>query len=400
MRVLKAIIIWLAVLIVVIYVGASVFIATAGKDILAKTASDILGRETKVGSLSLLPPYTISINNLEVKDFVKVSNIKIEPSIVSFLIGKIGFNKLIISKPALNLVRLDTVKFNFNEMLDNIAKKFQGQEKKDVFAKELLIDNGHISFVDKVASVNFNISSIDLSVITGLDLKTRIKANAKAQETSGQNFADLEVDGWVNFLRKDMDAKVSLNVLDISYAKGYFNNYAKNIRSGKLLFSSNLVSKSNDLTVDCHVEAKDLVFKSEEAVSETENKQAALFNNISGIVFSTILAPGSKGVFDFSIHTKLDSPKLEGLRFQGNIYAAPISEMLKSPEKTAEQFKKVGEDFEAIGKQIKEQFKKGDYQGIVDIFKGEQKEAPQENSAQGTTPNSVPQEATSGTTNP
>lgn len=400
MRAIKTIIIWLLILSVVIYVGASVLVATTGKAILSKTASDILGRETKVGSLSLLPPYTISINDLEVKDFVSVSNIKIEPSIISFLIGKIGLNKLVISKPALNLVRLDQTKFNFNEILDNITKKFQGQKKKEIFAKEVYIDNGSISFVDKITNVAFDISSINLSAITGLDLKTRIKVAAKAEEKSGQELADLGADGWINLLRKDMDAKVSLDVLDIAYAKGYFSNFAKNIQSGKILFSSNLVSKNNDLTVDCHVEAKDLVFKSAEAAGEAESKQAALFNNISGIVFSTILAPGSKGLFDFSIHTKLDNPKLEGLKFSGNIYAAPIQNMIQSPKETAEQFKKVGEDFKAIGKQMKEQFKKGDYQGIADMFKVEKAVTPQENKDQGTPSSQAPQETTNATTNP
>lgn len=376
MRLLKKIIMGILIFLVIAYLCLNIFVVTKGKALLSKSLSEILGKEVSLGSLYLSPICSININNLKIEDFLVADRLNLEPSLTGLLLGKIGLNRLIVIRPLVSIVRTGNTEFNVNKIIASIIKNQNKENPQLSFVKQAVIKSARLSFQDKVTGSSFDIVPIEVAVNTSLlDFKTRFDLSAQVVSGDGRNLGNIKGDGWLNFLRKDMDAKFSLNDVELVYFSTYFKNFFRGLKSGKLLFNADAVSKNNDLRLDCHLETHGLNFGDEPLIVDSGSKEATMFGNISGLILNTLLGPGSGGIFDFSIHTKFDNPKIEGLQFKGNIFKEPIKNIMENPKETIEQFKKVGEDFKKVGKELKEQFK-----DIGDIFKGKSKET--EESAQ------------------
>ncbi|MFC1645897.1 DUF748 domain-containing protein [Candidatus Omnitrophota bacterium] len=373
MNVFKRIIVIALLLSVTTYVGICVFVWVKGKDLLSEKLSEAIGKEVIVGSLYVIPPYSISIGDLSIDGLLTIDRIKLEPSIAGLLAGQRGLNKLTLTKPKVSLVRIDN-KLNINEVIDNIKSRRPVTKKKsksNFFIKEAIIKGGEVTFYDKVADMSFGIMPLEMSVITSLkDFKTRINLEAQLVSEDRGSLGDISVAGWLNLLRKDMDAKLYLKDAEVAYFSPYFKKFFKNVKSGKLFLTADMVSQDNELTVDCHLETRDLKFSEETLIVDAQDKKITLFGNIFGLALDTLTGSASGSIFDFSIHTKFDRPRLEGLQLHGNIFKEPIKNIFKSgPEEGIEAIKKIGKDFEAIGKEFKEQFK-----DIGDMFKRQEEE--------------------------
>lgn len=362
----------------VVYLGLNIFISTKGKTLLCEILSQVIGKKVTVGSLNLVPLYGVSVNNLNIEGLFAAEKINAEPSLMGLFFGKVGFNKIIVTKPRVFIVRTGGARFNVNEIIDHVMAQNNPNQKINFFVKKLLVKNGKVSFQDNINNLSFDITPVELSVITStLNFRTAVGLKAKAVSSDRRNVADISADGWLNFLRKDMDAKFSVQDIDAAYFSSYFGNLIKKVVSGKLFFTADMVSRNNDLAIDCHLETRDIRFSDEPLLADLNNKQITLFGNISEIVLDTLFGPGSGGIFDFSIHTKFDRPKLEGLQFKGNIFKEPLKNLIQGNigKEGVEAVKKVGEDFKAIGKELKEQFK--DVKDIFKVFKEKKEvEAP------------------------
>jgi len=369
MRVFKLIIITILILSIIIYLGIFGFVWTKGKVILSSKLEELIGRKVSIGSLYIIPPYSVCISDLRIERLLTVDKIRIEPSITGLLAGKPGLNKLFLSNPVFSLVRIDKKTLNISQIIDSIKSKRAGTKRSgtNFFVKEAIVEEGEIEFYDETVDLYFGITPLSMSVITSLkDFKTRINLAAQLVSSNKKEVGDISAAGWMNILKKDMDAIFYLDDLEVVYFSPYFKKIFKNIKSGRLFFTADMVSQNNDLTVDCHLETRGLKFSDEESIiSDTQENEFALVDNISGIVFDTLIGPRGGGIFDFSIHTKFDRPRLEGLQLKGNIFQAPIANLFKrGSEEGIDTIKKIGKDFEAIGKEFKEQFK-----DIGDMFK-------------------------------
>ncbi|MFH1622689.1 MAG: DUF748 domain-containing protein [Candidatus Omnitrophota bacterium] len=366
---LKKIILIFLILVVLVYLGLFIFIGSKGKALLCKNLSQVIGKEVKITSLYLVPPYSILINNLEIVDFLSVEKVKIEPSIIGLFLKKVGLNKLFISQPNIFIVRDEAAKFNFDEIVDHIKLKDtrikQQKKKLNFFIKEAILEGGTVLFQDKKAKVSFTIDQLNSSAITSLrDLKTKINLEGKAI-SNNKVLGEIFLNGWLNLLRKDMEARLYLSDVELVHFLPYFKSFFKNIKSGKLFFSADMFSKNNDLAIDCHLETRDLKFSEETLIVDAEDKKITFFGNIPGLLLDTITGTEKGGIFDFSIHTKFDSPKFEGLQFKGTLFKESIKNILqKGPEQTKEAIKKIGKDFEKIGKEFK-----GQLEDMGDLFK-------------------------------
>lgn len=383
MKIVRKVIILALVVVVFIFFGVYVFVGVTGKSILSQSLSKKIGKEVQIGSFYIMPPYVISIGNLEIKDLISVERIKLEPSISGLLAGRFGINKLVLIRPKLSLERLDYSRFNFHETIDYIKSKRETAERKsrvDFFVKEAIIEEGEISFDDRVAGLSFSIVPLEASVITSLkDFKTRVNLEAPVVSSDKRELGRLSANGWLNFLKKDMDAELHFSDAEIVYFSPYFKNLVKKVKSGKLFFTATMVSQDNDLNINCHLETRGLKFSDEESLLiDSQEKKIALFGNIAGVFFDTLIGPAGGGIFDFSIRTKFDRPRLEGLQFEGNIFQRPLENIFRrGPEEGVEAIKKIGKDFEAVGKKFKEQF-----EDIGEIFKKQSDESVKQTDAE------------------
>jgi hypothetical protein len=360
------------ILLIAIYLSIYIFVWTSAKGLLSHRLAQELGQEVSVGSVYLIPPYSIVISDFRIKDLFVVDKVIVEPSIAGLLAGQRGLNKLWLFRPSLSLVRLDNTGFNLSEIIDNIISRrgdSPGKSGINFFIKEAIIEEGRIHLDDKITGLSFGIVPLELSVITSLkDFKTRINLEAPVVSDDKQVLGNIVARGC---LKKDMQAKFYVNDAEITYFSPYFKSFAQKVRSGKMFFTADMVSRDNDLSIECHLETQDLKFSDEESLlADSQDKKFALFGNLSGIVFDTLIGPGGGGIFDFSIRTKFDRPRLEGLQFAGNLFQGPIENIFKqSPEQGIETIKKMGKDFESIGREFKQQF-----EGIGDMFKKQAKE--------------------------
>jgi hypothetical protein len=278
-------------------------------------------------------------------------------------------------------MRITDNELNISPIIDNVIQMQanKNNQKINLFVKDIVIKQGRVSFQDKTAGVLMGISLSHFYVHTNpLSLRTTLSALANIVSGRDDYLGKVSLRGWLNFPKKDMDARFSVEDLDAAYLYPYFSKFLSKIESGKFLFSVDAVSKDNDLTLNCHLEAQNLKFASEALAIDINNKKITLGNNLSSLVLDSVMGPGGGGIFDFSIHTKFDNPKLEGLQFKGNIFKQSIENIIKAPpQETIDTIKSIGKDFESIGKEFKQQFK-----DVESIFKGFKKQVTQQDNTE------------------
>ena len=334
---------------------------TQGKALLSKKLSRLITKDVEVGALYIMPPFSISVNNFKIEGLLSVDKIKVEPSITGLFLSKFGLNNLTIVKPKVSIIRLEDSTFNFSDLIDtiqSIQSKNRQKSKLAFFIKEAALKDVTLSFEDKIRESGFDIEAGEISAITSLwNLKTRINLDAQALSRQGDNIGKIKANGWLNFLKKDMDATLSLEDVDAAYFSNFFSSpFLSRVQSGTLLFSAKMVSKNNDLTIDCHLDTGDLTFFKESSLLDIGDKSEVLAGIFSGTILDTLTGAGAaSGVFNFSIHTKFDRPRLEGLRFKASIFKSPMDILTTIPKEGADRVKKMGEDFKAIGKEFEKQ---------------------------------------------
>jgi len=381
MRAFKKIIIVIVVVLAILYLGINIFIAAKGKELLTDSLTQVIGKEVSVSSVNFIPPYSVVVKDFEIEDFVSVSKIKVEPSIIGLFLGKIALNKLVVVKPEVYIARISDTQLNINPIIDNVMKMQAGpgagassskSQNVNIFIKDIIAKDGNVVLEDKTVGVYLGLAFNKASVNTNsLTLRTAVNLSANILSSENKAIGRASMSGWLNFARKDMQARFDIEDLDAVYFYPYFSKFLSKVDSGEILFSADMSSKSNDLEVNCHLAAHNLKFSSQPLVIDVNGQQITLADNLSNLVLDSVIGQGGNGIFDFSIHTKFDNPKLEGLQFKGNIFTNSVKNIIKKvPQENIDAIKSIGKDFESVGKELKEQFK-----GIGDVFKGFKKQA-------------------------
>jgi len=355
MRIIRNSIIVLVLLAVILFVGINIFLGALGKSMICDRLRAQLREDVRIDSIFVLPPYSIHVNGFEIKDILSVRSLKIQPSISAFIFSLGGLNVLSLEGFHLDLVRETEQEFNVSAIVSRLQQMFpQGKQanKNIFFAKEAVIKNGEITYTDKVTGQSFSVRPLNCSVKTSLkDFRTRIELVAPFVSDKAKPLGQARIDGWLNFFAKDMDATATASLQDLAFFSPYFKEgLGKQIASGAVRLEADLNSKKNDLVIDCHLQADNILF--------AKNTQEAS-TQAGGVAFSFV-APflsGGGGKFDFSIHTKFDRPRLEGLRFSGATFQIKPQNILEAVAHDKESREKIKEDFKEIGESFEEQFK-------------------------------------------
>ena len=363
MRIIRNCIIILISLLAVLFISINIFLGIFGTSMIADYLRTQLQEDVRIDSIFVLPPNSVYVKGLEVKDFLSIQSLKIEPSISAFLFSAGGLNILSLKGFHLNLVRENEQELNVDAIvsrLQQILPQRKQDNKRIFFVKEAIVKDGEIACTDKVTGQLFFVRPLHCSVKTSLkDFKTRIELAAPFVSDKAKPLGEVRIDGWLNFLAKDMDATAAVSLQDLAFFSAYFKEgVGKQIASGTVMLEAEFNSKSNDLVIDCHLQADNILF--------AKNTQEASMQ-ASGAAFSFV-APflsGGGGKFDFSIHTKFDRPRLEGLRLSATTFQIKPQNILEavtqgkeSREKIEEDFKEIGESFEEQFKDLKDQFEK------------------------------------------
>jgi hypothetical protein len=144
-------------------------------------------------------------------------------------------------------------------------------------------------------------------------VNTKFDFSAAVASPSGQlPSGALKSEGWVNFVRKDMLAKISVQNLDGSLFRPFYKDFlSEDVRGVTVNLSTDLVSKNNDMVVKGQLSLKS------HAVKKDEPKDDSF--SIEDFVLKGLQSSGMEIVTNFHFKTKMDSFKIDSIPFSGKV---------------------------------------------------------------------------------
>ncbi len=318
------IIITLVILAVLVYASAAAFFILYGKSIIEKQASQGLNKKVTISSLSLTPPFNITLRGVQVEGLLNAKSIYISPSFTVLAMGKVGLNKIQVDEPKMS--------FEINPPLspDSLARAEQtadrpssvDSKKQDFYIKRLVIRNGEFHLTDKtvgeeamkidVAKINFtasNLSSYIIPQATFYELKAAVPWRSASQE------GRIESKGRLHVFKKEIEASIRVSGIDGLALYPYYAQWVdlKEMRfsSAKLNFASDISGAGKEVTAKCKLELSDIERKAPEGEEPSDKEK------IAGLVLGFLKAAGQdKLSFEFTVKTGFDKLKfgLSGIK--------------------------------------------------------------------------------------
>ncbi|MCM8763578.1 MAG: DUF748 domain-containing protein, partial [Candidatus Omnitrophica bacterium] len=294
-----------------------------------------------------------------------VDVIKIAPAIIPILKGKLFLYSLLIDNPQLKVVRLTKDKFNFFDLITSRINTSSG-ENISLLVLKFLINKGEVNFIDKtlgetpfdflLKDINFSLSKLAFPLT---DVATEFILEAKLGREIVENFAEFRSSGWINFTRKDMEAKFGLDNLDYFNVKPYLGEaISGKISQGIINFYADANSSANDLSLKCKIVLDRII------AEETASK---IFGVSLDKIVETFKDKEGKISFDFDIKTKFDQPEIDYAKIGEGLWKqitnrlagkAPQLILEKVTDKTKEGLEKVITDpLKAIKDKLQEPVK-------------------------------------------
>ena len=354
MKKLVKIIIILFVLLAVISLAGFIFLSVKGKSLVISQLANILRPKVEIGSIKLNFPDTVELNQLKIENFLETKQLLIQPSLIAFLSGNVGFSKIVLVEPKIIIERDVNGEFNVNNLL-----KEQSGKSKPVIIGDLVIENGSVNFIDKKIQPDGFVSEIrKLDLKLSNPLSPRFKISAEVLGTDKEKPGLFSAEGWISWLRKDMDANLKLSNLDGAYFGPYFQNFLseQKLKSAGVNLQVNLTAKNNQIEGKCHLNIDNIVYE-EQQKQESETKEIS----ISGIISSVLGQSQEKTnqiTLDLPIKGTLIPFKINLVKITGSIF----TEMLKNtitnePGTLPQKIESIGDKFKTIGKGFEKIFK-------------------------------------------
>ena len=307
----------------VFFAAVYLYLVIMGQVILTKQLQDITRRKVTMGYFSLAPNLKLEIKDLNIQGLVKSRYVSVSPSIIGLLRGRLILNQLTFTQP----------EFFFNKTPPEITETRTStvviappvtaalapkEEIKPVFfgIAHLDIREGKVTFIDQTVSsgsLKIAVQDIETSIrnfyLYPTSSITEFKLKAVIPWRDGEEKGKVELEGWINSFKKDMQAALKIDGIDAVYLYPYYSYWVDldkaRIERAKLNFSSEIHGLNNDVTASCHLELSDMVRKPLE-IGQSEEKASKLTN----AVLDRFKAQDNGSVkLNFVIKTKLDSPQ-------------------------------------------------------------------------------------------
>lgn len=356
MKKLIKIILVIAAIFVVVNICAAIVVTVLGKKIVVSQIEKNLKTKASIGSMSVGIPLSVTLKDLDIEQLARIESVRISPSLLGFLAGKVVLNEVDLVKPSITLV------LNNDGSL-NIPLQASSGKQPQVLLAALRIKDGSLTFIDKKidpAGFKVNIGNIEADIAknkfppTSLLVKFNLSAALLDNQNTPRGFATAS--GWVDFGPKDMNGEIVFKDIEAKYLAPYYSEYISNkkLSSAKVNFTSDLKAKNNDLTALCHLEVSDIVYETEPQQEGGEQQV-----DIAASLMSMFSDSTNRIVFDFPVRTKLDHPSFDIGSFKKSMGQAAVQNLSnQSPDELKEKAKKIEEQFKDIGKAFKGMLKK------------------------------------------
>lgn len=346
------VIIWIFAVLLAIFLAASVWVGLYASRIIEQQLQQNLNLKSSIGKISLSAPFTITLERVEIGNLASIKKVSLSPNLIALLFGKIVIHGLNLVEPVINLEQSAQGKLNLPAF---------GQKGKApaVYLASLRVENGKIIFTDRkvtpggfqvvVTKLNIRVAKVSLPITS---LATNFTISAQLLNPQGNAFGSIEFGGWLDYLAKDMDAKLELKDLDAANLSPYYGNFisTKKITSGVLNLNSLFKAQNNALRITTNLDLSKLAYEqSQELQPEFELIKDSLdfFTDASGNLR-----------LEFVIDTKLDNPALSQEKIRKIILKAAMKNLSNQPpQQLVDKVTNVINKYKDLGKELKNIFK-------------------------------------------
>jgi uncharacterized protein involved in outer membrane biogenesis len=338
----------------VIFVVASILFGLYAPKIVEEQIRQNLKVKASLGKISITPPFTITLESLEIGSLANIKKISFSPNLIALLFGKVVIHGLTIVEPIINLEQSADGKLN----LPVLEQK--GGKPPEIYPTSLKIRDAKIIFTDKkvnaagyqviVNKLNISVAKVSLPVTS---LATNFSLSCQLTNSAGKAFGDIVFSGWLDYLAKDMDAKLEIKDLDVTNFSPYYGNFISNkkLLSAKLNLGSTFKAKNNALNINTDFNLSNLVYE------ESQDQEVSLDLTKNALDLFTDSKGNLHLVFD--IDTKLDNPALSQDKLKNIILKAAMKNLSnQSPEQIVDKVNNMIDKFKGYGKGLKEIFGK------------------------------------------
>ena len=302
-----------------------IILSLTGKSILVNEIERLTHKKTTIGGFTLSPTLSLEVKDLKVEGLAKIASISINTNLPSLFTGRAIFDSIKIVSPEFTFVKapapvISEGKASIDAILPaapavTVAKPREIKLMPLGF-RRIRIENGVVNFVDQgVSTSGIKIVLKDISCkISNLyfyprPVATIFELKGKMPWREGQDVGQLNIDGWVNLFKKDMQATIKLKDIDAVYLYPYYSNWVNlekaRIEKAKLTFTTDIIGLNNNVSSECHLELTDMVRKPLEP-GQSEEKAAKLTNKVLDMFKA---ADQGKVELNFTLKTKMDSPQ-------------------------------------------------------------------------------------------
>lgn len=339
----------------VVFIAANILIGTYAPRILEQQIQQNLKLKASLKKISLSLPFTVVLEDLVVGDLASIKKISLSPNLIGLLFGKIVIHGLNVVEPVINLVQDANGKMNL-PVFDQKGKA------PEVILTSLRIQNGKIIFTDRsidpagfqiiVNKFNVKVSKVALPVTS---LAADFKASAELVNSQGRGFGNIIFSGWLDYLAKDMDAKLEVVDLDVANLEPYYGDFISNrkIDSAILNSSSTFKSENNALEIITDFKLAKIIY--EEAQGQEQEPQP-VFDLVNNTLDLFTDANGALQL-QFKIDTLMDKPALSPEKIMKIILKAAMRNLAhQSPQAIVDKVSSIIEKYKGMGKEIKDLF--------------------------------------------
>ena len=335
---------------IVIFLVANILIGIYAPRIVEQQIEQNLKLKASLGKISLSPPFTITLEKLELGNLASIKSISLSPNLAALLFGKIVIHGLTIIEPVINLERSADGKLNL-PVLEQKGKP------PAIYLTSFDLRNGKIIVTDKkittegfqviINKLNVKVAKVALPITS---LATNFSVSAELLSHQAEAFGEIAFSGWLDYLAKDLDAKLEVKGLDVAKFSVYYGNFisSRKLISARLDLVSDFKAKNNVLRIASKLNLSHLVYEDE--LEQPLNLD--LMKNALDLFTDT---QGNLSL-EFNIDTLLDKPELSQEKIQKIILKAaaknlanqPPDQLINKVANVIDQYKDLGKGLKAI----------------------------------------------------
>ncbi len=250
-----------------------------------------LNRHVYIRDIELQFPFDIYLQGVRIFEkttptisqsrFLEMEQLMVRPNLFSWMWGEVIIDHIQAEKAKLYLVRNSDGTLNVSDMLQASSGKESSPAKMTGVAINAIdFSNGEIIILDNALAdpnglqtvldrVELHLKQLQwplrATTVTHFSLSSRMSPGGSQQESS----SGIALKGWINWLRRDLQANLEVKDLDVAQFKPYLKEDATfftNLESCKIQFSSEAKSVENVLTATCRFRMSDMEVKSENSL--------------------------------------------------------------------------------------------------------------------------------------